>query len=41
MYLTEDELQVLLTFISNHERNEVPNEIWDLYNKIYDELDED
>lgn len=41
MYLTDEELMILLTFIKNHEREEIPDEVWDLYIKIYDKLDED
>lgn len=41
MYLTDEELLLLLAFIKKHERNEVPEDVWELYEKIYDKLDED
>lgn len=41
MYLTEDEVYTLIAFIKNHERAEIPDDVWELCMKMYDALDED
>lgn len=36
MTLTYDEIETLIAFIKNHERNEIPNCVWDLCMKMCD-----
>lgn len=36
MYLAEDEIYTLIAFIKNHERDEIPDEVWDLCMKMMD-----
>ena len=37
--LTEEEADTVVCFIKNHERNEIPDDVWDVCMKLCDELD--
>ena len=37
--LTYDEAESIVAFIKMHEREEIPNDVWDLCIKIQEELD--
>ena len=41
MYFDDDELQILISFIKMHERNEIPDDVWDLCMKMYDALEDE
>lgn len=36
--LTEEEADALICFIKNHEREEIPDDVWDVCMKMYDLL---
>ncbi len=36
MYLSEEEVSAIFSFIRNHERDEIPDDVWELSNKIYE-----
>lgn len=36
MYLSIEEIETLIAFIKSHERDEIPDGVWDLYTKMYD-----
>ncbi len=40
MRLTNSEIWTLISFIKNHERNDIPDDVWDLCMRMYDEYDE-
>lgn len=35
MYFSEDEVYAIFAFIRNHERDEIPDDVWELSNRIY------
>lgn len=37
--LTEEEADAIVCFIKNHERDEIPDDVWDVCMKLCDELD--
>ena len=37
--LTEEEADALVCFIKNHERDDIPDDVWDVCMKLCDELD--
>ena len=41
MYLTDDELENLIAFIKMHEREEIPDSVWELCMRMYDVLDDE
>ena len=41
MYLSEEDIYALIAFIKNHEREEIPDEVWEICMKMYDAIDED
>lgn len=36
--LTDDETETLIAFIKMHEREEIPDDVWDICMKMWDEL---
>lgn len=40
MRLTEEEIYTLISFIKMHEREDIPEDVWDLCMKMYDALEE-
>ena len=34
MKLTEEEVYTIIAFIRNHERNEIPEDVWDVLEKL-------
>ena len=36
--LSEDEADALVAFIKNHEREDIPDEVWDICMKLCDQL---
>ena len=36
--ITEDEAFAIIAFIKNHERDEIPDDVWELCMKLYDEV---
>ena len=34
MELTAEEIYTLIAFIKNHERNEIPEDVWDVLEKL-------
>lgn len=36
--LTDDEADELIGFIMNHKREDIPDEVWDICMRLYDEL---
>lgn len=36
MHLSIDEIETLIAFIKTHKRNEIPDDVWDLYMKMCD-----
>lgn len=36
--LTVDEVEILLAFIRNHEREDIPDDVWDLSVKMWEKL---
>ena len=39
MSINEDEASAIVAFIKNHERDEIPDEVWDYCMKLMDEFD--
>ena len=39
MWLTEDEVYSLIAFIKMHEREEIPDDVWDLCMRMYDAVE--
>lgn len=39
MELTYDEIYSLIAFIKMHEREEIPDDVWDLCMRMYDALE--
>lgn len=39
MRLTEDEVYSLIAFIKQHEREEIPDDVWDLCMRMYDAVE--
>lgn len=39
--LTYEEISALIAFIKMHEREEIPDDVWDLCMRLYDELEEE
>ena len=37
--LTEEESDAIVCFIKNHERDEIPDDVWDVCMKLCDKLD--
>lgn len=40
MTLQADDIESLIAFIKSHEREDIPDDVWDLCMKMYDALDE-
>lgn len=38
--ITTDEAEALVCFIKNHEREDIPDDVWDVCMRMMDELDE-
>jgi len=36
--ITEDEAFAIIAFIKNHERDEIPDDVWELCMRLYDEV---
>ena len=36
--ITKDEAESIIAFVKMHEREEIPNEVWDLTMRIWDEV---
>ena len=36
--LTDDEADDLICFIKNHEREDIPDAVWDICMRLYDEM---
>lgn len=36
--ITEDEAYAIIAFIKNHERDEIPDDVWELCMRLYDEV---
>jgi hypothetical protein len=41
MYLSDEEIETLIAFIKTHERNEIPEDVWELCMKMYDALEDE
>lgn len=41
MYFNDDELEILIAFIKMHERNEIPDNVWDLCMRMYDAIEDE
>lgn len=39
MRLTEEEVYSLIAFIKQHEREEIPDDVWDLCMRMYDAVE--
>lgn len=39
MELTVEEVETLIAFIKMHEREEIPDDVWDLCMKMYDAIE--
>lgn len=39
MVLSEEEVWSLIAFIKMHEREEIPDDVWDLCMRMYEEVD--
>lgn len=39
MKLTVEEVETLIAFIKMHEREEIPDDVWDLCMKMYDAIE--
>lgn len=37
--LDEDEAYAIIAFIKNHEREDIPDDVWDLCMRLYDALE--
>lgn len=37
--ISEDDAEYLICFIRNHEREDIPDEVWDVCMRMMDELD--
>ena len=38
--ITEEEAEEIIAFVKMHERNEIPEDLWDIILRLQDELDE-
>jgi len=36
--ISEDDAETIIAFVKNHERDEIPDDVWDLVMRLYDEL---
>jgi len=36
MHFTDEEIYTLFSFIRNHEREDIPDDVWDISDKIYE-----
>ena len=36
--LSEEEAEAIIAFVKNHEREEIPNDVWELCMRLYDEV---
>ena len=39
MYLSIEDIETLIAFIKMHEREEIPEDVWSLCMRMYDELE--
>ena len=38
--ITEEEAESIIAFIKMHEREEIPDDVWDVCMKLYDEMED-
>lgn len=36
--ISEEEALTILSFVKNHEREEIPDDVWELCMRLYDEI---
>lgn len=36
--ITKEEAEAIIAFVKNHERKEIPDDVWELCMRLYDEV---